>query len=97
MGTENFGQLMIFELPIYDILLVLNLYLMGQFSGSLEGKRNRIDAADHLIFNVHHLHDLNLVKKMSRLWRQQVSRTPRLLDELLKRLQFQIKFAVFGN
>ena len=27
------------------------------------GKRNWIDAADHLIFNVHYLFGLNLVKK----------------------------------
>ena len=44
---------------------------MGQFWGHLGGdgsKRDRIDAADHLIFNVHHLFDLNLMKKNCRLW-----------------------------
>ena len=32
--------------------------------GSPWGKRDWIDAADHLIFNGHHLFDLNLAKKM---------------------------------
>ena len=36
---------------------------MGQTSRFLEDKRDRIDAADHQIFNLHHLFDLNLVKK----------------------------------
>ena len=77
METKNFGQFMIFKLPIYDILPVLNFesvshegqlspYFLEQFLGSLRGKvkRGRIDAADDLIFNVHYLFDLNLVKKI---------------------------------
>ena len=37
---------------------------MGQFWGSLKVKWDQIDAADHLVFNVHHLFDLNLVKNV---------------------------------
>ena len=51
---------------------------MGQFWDSIAGKRDQIDAADHLIFNLHHLFDLNLVKKNCRLWVQKASRAPRL-------------------
>ena len=35
---------------------------MGKFRGSLGGKWNRADAAEHLIFNVHNLFDSNLAK-----------------------------------
>ena len=35
----------------------------GVILGSLEVKRSRIDAAYHLIFNMHHLFDLNLKKR----------------------------------
>ena len=41
---------------------------MGQFWGSPGGKRDWINAADHLTVNVHHLFDLNLVKKSLWLW-----------------------------
>ena len=41
---------------------------MGQFWGSLWGKRNWIDAAGHLIFNLYHLFDLNLVKKFRQVY-----------------------------
>ena len=64
---------MIYELPIYDISHVLNFELVaheGQLSpngailGSVGSKQNQIEAADHLMLNVHHLTDLNLVKKI---------------------------------
>ena len=42
------------------------------------GKRDRIDEAHHLIFNVHNLFDLSLVKKNCKLWRQKASRALRL-------------------
>ena len=39
-------------------------YINETILGSLGGKQDRIDATDHLIFNVHHLFGLNLVKKL---------------------------------
>ena len=39
----------------------VNYPLMGQFLGSLGSKQNLIEAADHLMLNMHHLTDLNLV------------------------------------
>ena len=62
---------MIFELPIYDISQVLN-FQRAAHEGQLPpngvtgwvGERDWIDAADHLIFNMHHLFTLNLVKKI---------------------------------
>ena len=65
---------MIYELPICDILDVLSFKRVapeGQlpFNGAtfvrqLRFKRNRIDAAEHLIYKMHHLFYLNLVKKI---------------------------------
>ena len=53
---------------------------MGQFWGSLEAKWDQIDATDHLIFNVHHLFDLNLVKIFFVGYRGgKASQVPRLL------------------
>ena len=43
---------------------MLDYPIMGQFRESLGGKRNRIDAADRLIHNVHYLFNLNLVKQI---------------------------------
>ena len=53
---------------------------MGQFWGSLEAKWDQIEATDHLIFNVHHLFDLNLVKIFFVGYRgEKASQVPRLL------------------
>ena len=41
------------------------LGVTGEGGGGGGGRqRNRIDATDHLMFNAHHLFDLNLVKKV---------------------------------
>ena len=40
----------------------VNNTLNGAILAVTGGKRNQIDAADHLIFNVHNLFDSNLVK-----------------------------------
>ena len=67
LGTENFGQFMIFELPVCYMLHVLNFKRVAhedqsppngtilRVNGGGGSKRNRIDTAGHLIFNVHHL------------------------------------------
>ena len=58
---------------------------MWQFLGLLGGKRNRNDAADNLTFNVHHLLDSNLVKKVQQI--MGVKKRHGLLDFYQSQLQ----------
>ena len=90
MGTKNYYQFMIFELPMYDILHVPNFKPVAHevqllpFGANLEVtgcKRNRIDAADNLIFIVRYAFDLNLMKIFCSIWRsEKASRASRLLN-----------------
>ena len=50
--------------------------------GSPWGERDWTDTVDHLIFNDHHLFDLNLVKKIVDRGGQQASQAPRLVREV---------------
>lgn len=71
LGTKDIGQFLIFELHIYGISYILNFKRFAH-EGQLPPP-SWIDAANHLIFNVHHLFDLNLMKKNSSLWRKSVT------------------------
>ena len=76
---------MIFELPICDTFVLSSKRVAPegnyQFNGAtfvrqLRFKRNRIDAAEHLIYKMHHLFYLDLVKKISGLLGAKTSRAP---------------------